>query len=134
MKTFPAHVTANGRRLVMANDIAWRAGVATFAGEEVLISVRKLYGGPSKEQRGYYFGVVVSTLAKALVWEVDEVHAGLKSLFLSVESPTGLRRVGSTTELTPVQFEDYLERIRQWAKWQLGLEIPLPQAGREVEP
>ena len=40
-KSFGAFVTTNGRRLVMDNDIAWRAGFARFAGEEVVITIHK---------------------------------------------------------------------------------------------
>ena len=37
-----------------------------------------------------------------------------------------IRVVKSTTELSTVEFEDYLDRIRRWARIKLRFDIPLP--------
>lgn len=62
----------------------------------------------------------------------DSMHEVLKDLHLatSIRLPFDRRKKmkipRSTTELDTREFEEYLERIRQWARKFLKFEIPLP--------
>lgn len=43
-----------------------------------------------------------------------------------------MTRVKSTTELSTVEFNDYTEKIRQWANEFLNLQLPLPNENAEL--
>ena len=57
----------------------------------------------------------------------DEMHAALCHKFLSdIDTKTGLMRIKGTSDLTTVEFEEFMARVRQWAGEELGVFIPLP--------
>ncbi len=82
-------------------------------------------------QNKYYWGVVISMLSKEIGYHPDYMHAYMKELFLWVDEqdmPDGktARVVHDTKNLTTIQFEDYIYKIRQWAGEFLLMDIPLP--------
>jgi len=85
----------------------------------------------SYSQNRYYHGVVVKMLGDELGNFPTEMHEILKSLFLQYDAVIGktgevVRVVKSTTELTTIEFEEYLEKCRIFALTNLGIRIPLP--------
>lgn len=89
----------------------------------------------STQENRYYFGVVVKALSELTGFNPDEMHEILKHKFLkksvwitNIEKGTVEEVVitQSTTELTTVEFENYLAKIRQWAGEELNCPIPLP--------
>ncbi len=92
----------------------------------------------SLPQNNYYWGVVVP-LIRAGLYEAgfdevrtnDQAHAVIKRYHLKnevVSTSTGhiLEQDGSTTELTPVGFNEFIERVAKWAAEYLGIVIPSP--------
>jgi len=92
----------------------------------------------SLPQNNYYWGVVVP-LVRAGLYEQgfdeirtnDQAHAIIKRYHLKnevVSKDTGdiLEQDGSTTELTPPAFNDFIERVARWAAEYLGIAIPAP--------
>lgn len=97
------------------------------------IELEKIRYARSIEQNRFYFGVVVKPLAEYIgVDSTDTMHETLKSLHLTEKIRVAYDRrrkmivTHSTTELNIMQFEDYLERIRTWAKKFLNYRIPYP--------
>jgi hypothetical protein len=58
------------------------------------------------------------------------MHEALKFKFLQDKTDTNLPTVKSTASLSTVEFEVYLDNVRQWAATDLSCSIPLPN---EVE-
>lgn len=97
------------------------------------IELEKIRYARSLEQNRFYFGVVVKPLAEYIgLNSTDTMHETLKSLHLTEKIRVAYDRRRkmivnhSTTELDTIQFEDYLEKIRTWAKKFLNYRIPYP--------
>jgi hypothetical protein len=99
---------------------------------DVEVVIKKPRRTRSNNQNGYYWAVIITGLAGWLGWEKEELHEALKARFL--REPQDDHRlpdkIKSTTELNTMEFETYLEEIRQWALNELDYLIPLPN---EVE-
>lgn len=86
----------------------------------------------SNDQNSYYHGVVIKLLSEHTGYDEDDMHEILKSLFLSDrerlmwDKRKKVTRVKSTSTLTTVEFEQYLDKVRKWAAAELGVYIPLP--------
>ena len=96
-----------------------------------LIKIESFKNKRSISQNNYYWGVVLKYVAVETGFTVDEAHQVLTKQFLGYEkvnSKTGeiIDLVKSTKKLSTVDFEEYLERVRQWALNFLDCKIPLP--------
>lgn len=94
-------------------------------GKEVDVIVRKHKKNRSNNQNAYYWGVCIKILSEELGYTDDEMHSALKMMFLQ-DNLRKIPTLKSTTSLTTVEFEEYLEKIRQWAAQELSCIIPLP--------
>ena len=99
----------------------------------VRIELERLKATRSQNQNRYYWGVVIEPLRQYLGIETAELmHEVLKHEHLSVSVRLAFDRrkrmkvARSTSELTTAEFEDYLERIREWSRKKLNFRIPLP--------
>ena len=101
-----------------------------FEGKEVQIKVQRPKSTRSLNQNNYYWGCVVDLVMKEMGdLTKAETHVLLGSLFLKVGLDVKGKRyegVRSTTDLSTVEFEEYLEQIRRWASVELHLSVPLP--------
>lgn len=88
------------------------------------ITKRKLR---SVEQNKYYWGIVIKILSEEIGYSKDEMHEALKRKFLVYENVQGLPTQLSTTQLSTIEFEAYLEQIRRWASMDMGIIIPDPE-------
>lgn len=116
----------------IADDVRqFRKAFYAFEGKEIYVTVNKKVNSRSSQQNRYYWGVVINMLAEFTGYTPDEMHDALKMLFLKIPGERGLPdRLKSTTELTTVEFENYMEQIRNWAAVELAYYVPLPN---EVE-
>lgn len=92
----------------------------------------------SGQQNKYYFGCVLPLVKDGLIdvgyREInsnEQVHDLMKYMFLKkqiVNEETGevIETIGSTTKLTTIEFNDYIDRIAQFAAEMLGVVIPPP--------
>ena len=94
-------------------------------GMRVMIVVEKWYKKHSDKQRNYYFGVVVTELAKFTGFTLKEMHEALKAKFL-IEPTKYISKVPSITSISTVQMEDFMQRVRVWAADSLDTYIPEP--------
>lgn len=109
---------------------AFLSYVKGFAGQVVEVVVRRPRKHRSDRQNRYYWGVLIAILAEHCGYTSEELHEALKWKFLRVEADGPLPTVRSTTSLSTVEFEEYLEKVRIWASTDLDVYIPLPN---EVE-
>jgi hypothetical protein len=100
--------------------------LTAFNDKWVSITIKELKRGRSLSQNNFYFGCVVPVIVELLREygndaDCDIAHEFLKSSFLP---PAGRKRVKvgkviveslSTTWLSTIDFEEYLERIRVFA-------------------
>jgi len=94
-------------------------------GKEVDVIVRKHKKNRSNNQNAYYWGVCIKILSEELGYTDDEVHEAMKMLFLQ-DNLRKIPTLRSTAALSTVEFEEYIEKIRQWAAQELSCIIPLP--------
>jgi hypothetical protein len=130
-------VVKNGRfEPEVADSI--RKLLARMEGKKLRLEITKATRIRSGNQNRYYWGVVVD-----MIWGMfvdagndvtrEECHDFLKAevgrsiLDTEIVDPQGECHsiAKSTTRLTTMEFESYLERCREWAA-RMGLVIPLP--------
>lgn len=113
-------------KLYLADMEQFNQYISNFEGKDVHISVGIPRKDRSSEQNRYYWGCVVEILQKELGYETKEMmHDALRMTFLKVHYTDKPPTIKSTTELSTVEFEEYLSQVRQWAS-QEGIYIPLP--------
>jgi len=107
-------------RLGLFNDY-----LTLLEGKEVDVIVKKHRKIRSNNQNAFYWGVCIKILSEELGYTEDEMHNALKMLFLQ-DNLRKIPTLRSTTTLSTVEFEEYIEKIRQWAAQELSCIIPLP--------
>ena len=110
--------------------------IRSLAGKRVRISVKLYQKKRSTSQNNFYWSQIVPRVT-AMFREYgnyvddDDCHEFLKmrvgKLAQVIVLPNGevVKGLGSTTKLSTMEFEAYLERIRAWAA-PLGLVLPFP--------
>lgn len=79
------------------------------------VIVRKPSKKRSLNQNDYYWGVVVKILCEFTGNTLKDQHMDLRWRFLCRMDQKGRLYPESTTELSTVEYEEYLENIRRWA-------------------
>jgi hypothetical protein len=96
-------------------------------GKPVVVTVSKYTKTRSNDQNRYMWGVVYRYISESTGMTPEESHDAMRMLFLRVSgdgrSPDTIK---STTELSTVQFEEYIESVKQFAAEKLGTYIPDP--------
>lgn len=102
---------------------------------EYVLRIERRRATRSIEQNKYWWSVCVELVSEHTGYTPDEVHELAKQMFLpkklAVSKGNGVivgEAVlgGSTTKLNKVEFYDFVERYRQWAREDLGVVIPDP--------
>lgn len=118
-------------RLKLANPSQFKATIAHLKGE-VRIKVFKKEKPRSLNQNSYYWGVVIKMICDSTgEMEPERVHDALKMKFWTIPVGDGrfgraLLTPGSTTDMSTVQFEEYVEKCRLFAAQELNITIPIP--------
>lgn len=92
---------------------------------DIAVSVSKWTKPRSTLQNRYYWGVIVELLSDYFGYTPEEMHEALKYQFL-LDYTGKLPRAKSTTELTTVEMEEFLSKVRTWASLEYSLYIPDP--------
>lgn len=124
--------TVEKGKLKIDNQTEFLAYLCSLKGN-VQVSVGRRRKPRSIQENNYYFGVVVKTIGDEIGEAPQRTHELLKSLFLKEityktirNKPERFERIKSTTELSTVEMEVYLEEIRRWAAEFLNVSIPEP--------
>lgn len=139
MHNFIATITGRPGALKAQLDypVAWQLYINTNykPGDKIWIYSKKYYkprstGADPKRgnQNGYYWAVVLADIAAETGHTPQQIHEEMKALHNPIPSRFNSDRTvpGETKNLTTIEFEDYLERVRAWALEYLNLTIPLP--------
>ena len=98
----------------------------------------------SGQQNRYYFGCVLPLVKDGLIdvgyREIstnEETHDLMKYMFLKKQianEETGevIESIGSTTKLSTIEFNEYIDKIAQFAAEMLGVVIPPPNSQTEL--
>jgi len=97
----------------------------SLEGKDVTVVVKKWKKGRSNNQNRYMWGVCYKIVSEETGHTEDEIHDSLRAMFLMDKSGK-FPIVRSSTSLTTVEFEDYLEKVRIFAAEKLNCIIPLP--------
>lgn len=116
--------------------------VQAFPEKDLLIKVERKKKKRSIQQNSYYWGVVIKLMTQffkgeGIVKNEDETHQILTYKFLKVvcaitDDGEVVERVKSTTELSTVEFEEYILNIRVWVSDFFNVDIPEPNEQREM--
>lgn len=124
-------------KLKLANAAKFIADLTSLKGD-VRVTVGKKESPRSIPQNNYYWGVVVKLIAQDTgESEPEIIHEALGLKFASVPAGNGnkgraLMVRKSTTDMTTTEFEEYVDKCRNFAAMELGIRIPLPNEQFEV--
>lgn len=139
------YVTGQGRLRINSDQRPlFLDHIAKNRGKYVTVTVAVENKKRSTVQNNYYHGVVVAMVQEALMEEwgelltKDEVHELLKQHCnwkeaVNPETGESLKIAQSTADLSTGEFENFLERCRQFAAEYLGISIPLPNEQTDLE-
>ena len=121
------------------NDMV--SGLQNLGSGFVEIIIR-LAGKRSSPQNRYYWGAMLPIVKEGLKgvgieMSKEQTHEMLKYKFLKREFITSdgdiLQNIGSTTELSTKEFNEYIESIQIWSAEYLNVNIPDPNEQTEIE-
>lgn len=117
--------TVKNNKVVFYNVDLFNNYLHSFEGKDVHVIVRQKKKIRSVNQNSFYWGCVIPLLCETTGYGDEELHEALKIKFL-MDNTRKLPTVKSTTSLSTVEFEQYLDNIRQWAAIDLNCVVPLP--------
>ena len=109
-------------KLPYQKDLAVRA--INVAKDGYICDIRKAKKPRSLNQNSYYWGVLIKQFSIDTGYTEQESHQLLGRQFLKY-TKKDIEFTRSTTELSTIEFENYLEQCRMLASEQ-GIMIPLP--------
>lgn len=112
--TFFGHI--DGGELKIENLSDWSARIHKLEGEQVVLKIDKRKKIRSLAENAYFHGVVLPILGDELGHTPEEMKGIVKWVF----------KVKHTSELSTVEFEDLMAKVRQWASIELGIYLPAP--------
>ena len=111
--------------------------IKSLEGKDIIITIEKKKRKRSNPQNNFYWGIVLPMMQTGFYNNlgehvgIQEAHEFLKGRFLfrevvNQELGEVIKLSKSTTELSTIQFEEYLDKIREFATEFLSIQIPLP--------
>jgi len=95
-------------------------------GKSGFLCIQEVFKQRSLEQNKYYWGVVIPTSAEYHGYTHEEMHEAFKFKFLrDLQGSLDLPKIRSTTELSTVEFVEYVEQIKLFEA-ENGVVIPDP--------
>lgn len=137
--------TVEGGKLKIAGRKAFDDDLVGFEGSRVIITLKKYRKSRSNKQNAYYHGCLIPYVIDGLVamgtskglLSSENVHEMLKAKFLGedIANDNGefIRINRSTTDLTTVEFLEYIDSIQIWASEFLNIYIPSPNEQSELD-
>ena len=93
-------------------------------GKSFMLQVVRHRKNRSLNENAYYW-MILTIVGEELGYLPQEVHEAFKNMFLT--DYTGkIPKVRSTSSLSTIDMEDYLQKIRVFALTELNINLPLP--------
>lgn len=115
----------NGKLLFSQKELL-QTHILSFEGQDVDVIIRKHKKVRTQRQNRYYWIAVVGIPAKHFWYLPEEMHDCFKMMFLRKHEEGKPETVKSTTGLTTVEFNEYVEKCCQWCA-ENGIVIPQPE-------
>lgn len=120
IKTFQAKIVkgeGGKKKLELASTLFWQHTLNKFAtGDPITVTLTNKKPKRTEQQNKYYW-MYLSMISEETGQDIDDLHALFKGLFLSkgIVEIMGhkIRRAKSTTELTTLQFMEFIKRIEE---------------------
>lgn len=115
-----------GGKLVLDNPKWFNEMLSLYADAPVSITVERVRHSKSKEQLGYYWGVVLPEIAADTGHSIDDLHEIFKSKHLrkkKVWRGQNITTISSTKELAVGEMAEFITSVIAEAN-ELGIEIP----------
>ena len=132
-----------GRMIRNRNELT--SALNQFEGQEITLSIEKAKKVRSTQENRYYWGLVIPLIKAGLKdatgesYSAEQVAGLMKTRFLMThidyinDDVEYLDRIKSTTELSTVEMEVYLQECRTFAQEYLGVTIPMPNEDLTIE-
>lgn len=125
----------------LPSDVLRRMEATFKKGDEINFTLKRKIKKHSKEQRGYYFAVIVQMFLKGLqnlghddILNLDQAHEILKVKFLleqKIDEETGellYEKVKSFADLNEVECSIYIDRCIRWLNTFFKIDVPPPNS------
>jgi hypothetical protein len=109
-------VSVDGGVIKYHDPTQWSNQLRAFDGRKCFITLSEEKKKRTIPENNYYHGVVVKILSDFMGYSHDEMHGVLKFHF----------KIDSTTLLNTKEFEELMQKIREWAWIEYQIMIPLP--------
>jgi len=153
IETF-GHITDDGI-LKISYRAKFDQQVKLLTGQRIKLTIERLYkkrstiglndnGELTRLQNGYYFGVIVNEYRNG-AWEMQQRNLGIKDAHeelkancnfcdqFNEKSGEVMRTIQTTSDMTTVQFEEYLTRCRAFILEWFGIDCPLPGTKTDLD-
>tara|TARA_R110000851_G_scaffold275123_1_gene427759 strand:+ start:39 stop:473 length:435 start_codon:yes stop_codon:yes gene_type:complete len=130
-----------GRMIRNRNELT--SALNQFEGQEITLSIEKAKKVRSTQENRYYWGLVIPLIKAGLKdatsesYSAEQVADLMKTRFLMIDVYIGdsdvMTRIKSTTELSTIEMERYLQECRTFAQEYLGVTIPMPNEDLTIE-
>ena len=118
--------------------------IQSFEGKDIVITIEKKKKRRSNPQNAYYWSVVLPMMQTGFYNNlgehvgIQEAHEFLKGRFLfrevvNQELGEVIKLSKSTTELSTIEWETYMDQIRSFSTEFLGINIPLPNETLSID-
>lgn len=128
MNKVSAQATIKDGKLILRNRQIFAEELKSLLGD-VILTVAEGRETRSNQQNKYLWGCVYKTLAQSEIgYTEEEWHEMCKYKYLRKHYVVGDEEIdvgSTTTKLTTIEFEEYVENIRRWGAT-LGVNILLP--------
>lgn len=112
--------------LALDNRDGFLKASLALVGKRITVTLGRFRKPRSTNQNAYMWAVVYQAIALETGSEPEEVHEAMGVRFRLVHGGKLGVKVRSTTDLSTVEMEDYLAKVRAYAATELGILIPLP--------
>lgn len=129
--SLPLYTTVKNHLLPVGDYDKLSRLIALHEGKDIKITIAR-GRARSTPQNKYYWGVVIPMVWQGLVdlgndCDDEDVHEYLKERFGKRKVMQNYTIAESTTKMSTVEFEEYLERIKRFAAVDLCVNIPDPE-------
>ena len=118
--------------------------IQSLEGKDIIIIIEKKKWKRSNPHNSFYHGIVIPLMKQGFYNSLgehvgtDEIHTFLKNRFLFKEivnenNAEIIKMPQSTNELSTIQFEEYLDKIREFGLEFLNITIPLPNETLSID-